>query len=151
MLIGRGQVNFQPFSLGRSTVNTLYREFCDMVVELLEEKWVKVPTADRLADHITAFNAVCDFPQAVGALDGCHFPMSPPKEFAVDYYNYRRWHSMAVLTLVDHRYRFLYTSVGSPGCCHDAYIYQGSKLDECAGSPAFQVPVATINGLLSRP
>ncbi|XP_077541100.1 uncharacterized protein LOC144153324 [Haemaphysalis longicornis] len=79
------------FALGRSTVNTLYREFCDVVVELLEDKWVTMPTADHLADHITAFNAVCDFPQAVGALDGCHFPVSLAKEFAVDYYNYKGW------------------------------------------------------------
>lgn len=79
------------FALGRSTVNTLYREFCEAVVDLLEEKWVKMPSAVNMADHITAFNAVCDFPQAVGALDGCHFPVSPPKEFAVDYYNYKGW------------------------------------------------------------
>lgn len=79
------------FALGRSTVNTLHREFCDAVVELLEEKWVKMPTADSMADHMTAFNAVCDFPQVVGALDGCHVLVSPPKEFAVDYYNYKGW------------------------------------------------------------
>lgn len=60
------------------------------MVDLLEHKWVRMPSADHMADRITAFNAVCDFPQAVGALDGCHFPVSPPK-FVVDYYNYKGW------------------------------------------------------------
>lgn len=79
------------FGIGRSTVNTLYREFCEAVVSRLEPDWVKMPSAERMADHIREFSAVCDFPQAVGALDGCHFPVSPPKESASDYYNYKGW------------------------------------------------------------
>lgn len=79
------------FGIGRSTVNTLYREFCEAVVTKLEPDWVKMPSAQTMADHIREFGAVCDFPQAVGALDGCHFPISPPKESATDYYNYKGW------------------------------------------------------------
>ncbi|KAH7948858.1 hypothetical protein HPB49_002820 [Dermacentor silvarum] len=35
------------------------------------------------------FYAVTGFPEAIGALDGCHFPVSPPKKHAMDYYNYK--------------------------------------------------------------
>ncbi|KAL1474115.1 hypothetical protein MTO96_038226 [Rhipicephalus appendiculatus] len=79
------------FDLGRSTVNTIYREFCDIVVEALEDQWVRMLAADDMTDHIREFYAVTGFPQAVGALDGCHFPVSPPKENAIDYYNYKGW------------------------------------------------------------
>ncbi|KAL1480691.1 hypothetical protein MTO96_034685 [Rhipicephalus appendiculatus] len=71
------------FDLGRSTVNTIYREFCDIVVEALEDQWVRMLAADDMTDHIREFYAVTGFPQAVGALDGCHFPVSPPKENAI--------------------------------------------------------------------
>ncbi|KAH9376272.1 hypothetical protein HPB48_004851 [Haemaphysalis longicornis] len=146
MLIRRRQVNCQPFCPG--PLNGEYvctANFCDVVVELLQDKWVKMPTADRLADHITAFSAVCDFPQAVGALDGLPFSVSPPKEFAVDYYNYKGWHSMVLLALVDHRYRFLYTNVGSRGRCHDASFTKARSWRSVWAARLSKFPVATIN------
>ncbi|KAL3244286.1 hypothetical protein MRX96_018908 [Rhipicephalus microplus] len=66
--------------------------------------------------------AVTGFPQGVGVLDGCHFLVSPPKKYASDYYNYKGWYSMILLALVDHRYRFRCTNVGSPGRCHDSFV-----------------------------
>ncbi|KAL3191314.1 hypothetical protein MRX96_018722 [Rhipicephalus microplus] len=47
--------------------------------------------ADEMTHHIREFYAVTGFPLAVRALDGCHFPVSPPKENAIDYYNYKGW------------------------------------------------------------
>ncbi|KAL1443234.1 hypothetical protein MTO96_046058 [Rhipicephalus appendiculatus] len=105
-----------------------------------------MPTADGMAAHIMECSAVCDFPQVVGALDGCHFPVSPPKEFASDYYNYKGWYSIVLPALVDHRYRFLYANVGSPGRCHDAFVYVRSCLAQCIEGPLFQVPVVDICG-----
>ncbi|KAH6933317.1 hypothetical protein HPB50_014172 [Hyalomma asiaticum] len=70
-----------------------------------------------MVEHIRKFKAMLEFPQAIGALDGCHFPVSPSKKNATDYRNYEGRHSMTLLTPVNHRYRFL---VGSPGRCHDA-------------------------------
>ncbi|KAG0432602.1 hypothetical protein HPB47_020700 [Ixodes persulcatus] len=67
--------------------------------------------------------AVLGFPNAIGALDGCHLPVSPPKDSAVDYRNYKGWYSVILLALVDHRYLFRYISVGSPGKCHDVNVY----------------------------
>lgn len=37
-------------------------------------------------------------------------------------------YSMGLLALVDHRYWFPYVNVGSPGRCHDAFIYEWSGL-----------------------
>lgn len=48
-------------------------------------------TAEEMARHIQEFEAVAGFHQGVGALDGCHFPILPPKEHATDYYNYKSW------------------------------------------------------------
>ncbi|KAH8026999.1 hypothetical protein HPB51_001314 [Rhipicephalus microplus] len=72
------------FGVGRSTVNTLYRQFCEAVVAVLEHEWMKMVTAEETARHIQEFEAVTGFGQGVGALDRCHFPISPPKEHATD-------------------------------------------------------------------
>ncbi|KAH6936156.1 hypothetical protein HPB50_014271 [Hyalomma asiaticum] len=76
------------FGLGRSTVNIIYREFCETVVALLEPEWVKMLT-DDMERHVAESYSSTGFPQGVGALDGCHFPESPPKEDASDYCNIR--------------------------------------------------------------
>ncbi|XP_037570302.2 uncharacterized protein LOC119450898 [Dermacentor silvarum] len=132
------------FAVGRSTVNLMWRQFCAAVIEQLEGQWLCMVRRDQMDDHVREFFAVTEFPQAVGALDGCHFAISPPKEHAADYYNYKGWYSIILLALVDHRYRFRYIRVGSPGRCHDASVYAGSGLKEIVESAHFMSPQAII-------
>ncbi|KAM7308472.1 protein ANTAGONIST OF LIKE HETEROCHROMATIN PROTEIN 1 [Ixodes scapularis] len=103
-------------AVGQSEVNESYREFCDVVIEELEARTVLMIRNEDLQHHMHEFQAVLRFPNAIGALDGCHLPVSPPKDSAVDYRNYKGW------------YLFRYISVGSPGKCHDAYVYGRSPL-----------------------
>lgn len=79
------------FALGRSTVNSIYKEFCVAILRNLENYWIKIPSPADMEEHIRDFFAVTEFPQGIGALDDCHFPVSPPKEHASDYYNYKGW------------------------------------------------------------
>ncbi|CAN7977067.1 unnamed protein product [Ixodes persulcatus] len=72
------------FGIGRSTVNVMYKDFCNAIIEKLEGDWLRMVRADDMSAHMREFFAVFGFPQAVGALDGCHFPISPPKEHATD-------------------------------------------------------------------
>ncbi|KAL1442262.1 hypothetical protein MTO96_046503 [Rhipicephalus appendiculatus] len=79
------------FGIGRSTVNTLFREFCKTVADRLEDEWIQMVGPRQLEKHIRECFSVNGFPQAVGALNGCLFAVSPPKEHAADYYNYKGW------------------------------------------------------------
>ncbi|KAG0430256.1 hypothetical protein HPB47_022857 [Ixodes persulcatus] len=83
-----------------------------------------------LDHHVLEFQAVLGFPNAIGALDGCHLPVFPPKNSAVHYRNYKGWYSVILLALVDHRYRFRYVNVGFPGKFHDANVYGRSPSDQ---------------------
>ncbi|KAL1476951.1 hypothetical protein MTO96_036113 [Rhipicephalus appendiculatus] len=66
------------FALGRSTVNTIFREFCAVIVRKLEPKFIRFPKRSELAEHLRQFSAVTGFPQSVGALDGCHIEENEP-------------------------------------------------------------------------
>ncbi|XP_037508710.1 uncharacterized protein LOC119385317 [Rhipicephalus sanguineus] len=79
------------FGIGRSTVNSVFREFCKTMVDRLEDEWIRMVGPRQLEKHIRECFFVNGFPQAVGALDGCHFALSPPKEHAADCYNYKGW------------------------------------------------------------
>ncbi|XP_064475352.1 uncharacterized protein LOC135389217 [Ornithodoros turicata] len=78
------------FAVERSTLNEVYREFCTVVVARLEEQFLKTIKASEMKQHIRDFEAVYVVPpRGVSTLDGCHFAVSPPKEHAADYYNYK--------------------------------------------------------------
>lgn len=112
------------FGVSRSSVSIIFREFCDVVLSELEPRFVRFPKVDQLEDHMQRFTAVTGFPQGVGALDGCHIEICPPKEYAADYHNYKGWYSMILLAVVDHNYKFLYANVGSPGRNHDSAVFR---------------------------
>ncbi|KAL1484694.1 hypothetical protein MTO96_032431 [Rhipicephalus appendiculatus] len=114
------------FGVNRSSVDIIFREFCDAIVRRLEPRFVRFPRAQELAEHIRQFAAVAGFPQRVGALDGCHIEVCPPKEHDTDYYNYKGWYSTILLAVVDHRYKFMFTNVGSAGRMHDAAMFERS-------------------------
>ncbi|KAH7977556.1 hypothetical protein HPB49_002343 [Dermacentor silvarum] len=135
------------FGIGRSTVNIVYREFCRAVVDIHEGTWVRMPRKEEIAEQMREFHAVTGFPQAMGALDGCHFPISPPKKDAADYYDYKGWYSIILLAVADHRYRFLYLKVESLGRCHDAHVYGRSRLKTIVESDHFNSPVSVIEGM----
>lgn len=139
------------FGVSRSSVNLIVKEFCEVVVRLLEPRYVRMPKAHELAEHLRQFEAVAGFPQVVGALDGCHIEVCPPSEHAVDYHNYKGWYSTILLAVADHRYRFLYTNTGSPGRNHDAGVFEESRLSKILGSELFEREAKTIEGVLVGP
>ncbi|XP_077507342.1 uncharacterized protein LOC144116734 [Amblyomma americanum] len=118
-------------------VDIVYREFFAAVIKVLEARWLRMVRREGMAAHIREFHAFSGFPHAIGAMDGCHIPAS-------DYYAQR-------CTVVDHRYCFRYLNVGSPGRCHDAYMYGRSKFCGLVESASFQSPVSTIEGTVVPP
>ncbi|KAL1477479.1 hypothetical protein MTO96_035705 [Rhipicephalus appendiculatus] len=63
------------FVVSRSSVNIIFREFCDVIVRRLEPWFVRFPRAQELAEYIRQFAAVAGIPQ--GELVNCSM-MWPP-------------------------------------------------------------------------
>ncbi|CAN7991991.1 unnamed protein product [Ixodes hexagonus] len=139
------------FGVSRSSVNIIVREFCGVVVQRLEPRFVGFPRAHELADHLREFEAVAGFPRGMGALDGCHLEVCPPKDGAADYYNYKGWYSTILLAVVDHTYKFLYTNVGSPGRNHDAAVFRRSRLPAVLASDVFKAETKIFGGVSVGP
>uniref|UniRef100_A0A1B0D945 Uncharacterized protein n=1 Tax=Phlebotomus papatasi TaxID=29031 RepID=A0A1B0D945_PHLPP len=120
------------FGLGTGTVAELVLEFCHVVVYLLEREFVSLypPTRERILEITQGFNDTWGFPQTYGAVDGCHIEVTVPDELKTDYYNFKGWHSIVLLAAVDHRYRFTYLNIGSPGRNNDSYIFERSALKD---------------------
>lgn len=56
-----------------------------------------------------------------------------------------------LLALVDHKYQFRYVNIGSPGRCHDAYVFGRSSLSTLVQGPLFRQPTKVISGIVVPP
>lgn len=70
------------------------------------------------------------FPNTYGSLDGTHIPIAAPDDFPDDYWNYKSYHSIVLMALVDAKGKFIYVNIGRPGKANDATIFNECSLKE---------------------
>lgn len=68
------------------------------------------------------------FSKAVGAIDGSHIRIKPPKKNKKCYYNYKSFHSIQLQAICDSEGKFLDIFVGYPGSAHDTRILRNSPV-----------------------
>ncbi|CAF2068136.1 unnamed protein product [Rotaria magnacalcarata] len=117
------------FGIGKSTAGEILHEFCATVVDSFFYRLVKFPvTNEEIKRTVDGFLNKFDYPMCLGALDGTHISIKPPQGLELDYYNYKKFHSIIMLATVDSNLLFTYVNVGAPGRCNDAYVYSKCQL-----------------------
>lgn len=76
----------------------------------------------------TKFYKLWNFPMCLGELDGKHIAFRPKKSDGLFYYNYKDFHSIVLLGLVDAEYNFIYVNAGCNGRISDGGVYTNSGL-----------------------
>ena len=105
----------------------IVHETCTPIVDRLIGTYITFPRGAQL-DHVVEGFLKWGVPQCVGAIDGCHIPISAPVDNHTNYYNRKGWYSMIQQGLVDANYWFLDICVGWPGSVHDAHVFAHSDL-----------------------
>ena len=129
------------FRVGRSTITKLIPEVCEAIVEEYQDEAVVCPTdLDDWKKKEAVFRTKWNVPHALGALDGKHIAIRRPRGGGSEFFNYKGFHSIVMLALVDAEYRFLWVDLGSSGSWSDAQIFNQSVLrekieDESIGFP----------------
>ena len=72
-------------------------------------------------------------PHALGPLNGKHIAMKKPKKSGSDYYNYKGFFDLVLLSLVNAEYKFLLINVESSGSSSDAKSFNQIDLREKIG------------------
>ena len=70
------------------------------------------------------------FLHCLGALDGKHIAMKCPRNGGSLHYNYKGFHSVIPMALVDAEYKFTWVEVGSNGSAGDAQVFNNGELRE---------------------
>jgi len=74
------------------------------------------------------FSDLWNFHHTVGAIDGKHITMRVPGKSFSYYYNYKGFHLLVLLGLVDSNYKFIYVDDSANDATRDAGIFMNTPL-----------------------
>lgn len=90
------------FRMGRSTVCGIVKEVCDAIWKVLHPEFVKMPAKEEEWRAISReYELLWNFPHCIGAIDGKHIIMQPPRNSGSSFFNYKGTHSVVLLAVCD--------------------------------------------------
>ncbi|XP_024082199.1 protein ALP1-like [Cimex lectularius] len=128
------------YRLGHSTVCQIVNSTCRTIVTELMNEVMPQPTEESWKAVARDFEALWNFPNCIGALDGKHFTIEAPANSGSLYFNYKHTHSIVLLALVDARYKFITVDVGSYGRNSDGGIFARSSLGKRLENGTLNIP-----------
>ncbi|CAF0959072.1 unnamed protein product [Adineta ricciae] len=136
------------FGIGRTTAGQILHEFCEVLVNNFFHRFIKFPTTSQeIQNTVNDFYIRCGYPMCIGSLDGTHIPIKPPTGFETDYFNYKKYHSVIMLAVVNSSLLFTYVNVGAPGRCNDSSVFSRSTLSDVIQMPIYANHYININNV----
>lgn len=126
--------------VGTSTVQGIVRETCKALWDVLQPLVMPTPNEDKWKKIAEKFWQMCKFPLCVGAIDGKHVALKAPNNARSTFYDYKGYHSLVLMAIVDADLNFVIVHVGANGRNSDGGVLKQS----CFGR-------ALDNGLLMLP
>lgn len=108
------------FRTHHSNVSRIVKQTLQAIVSSLLQEAIPEPTVDSLKQTISEFNSKWQFPNCCGAIDGKHVRVRCPSNAGSAFFNYKEYHSIVLLAIVDANIKFMAVDVGSYGREGDA-------------------------------
>lgn len=113
------------FRVATNTIASIIPEVCQAIVDTYMEEVIPCPSSPnewkRIAD---GFYNRWNLPHCIGAIDGKHVAIRCPAHGGSLYYNYKSFHSIVLMAIVDAEYNFLYVDVGCNGAGSDGGVFE---------------------------
>ena len=114
---------------------------CQAIIDVLKDENLKCPTTTegwkKIADD---FSKKWQYHHCLGSLDGKHIAIKKPRRGGSLYYNYKKFHSIILLALVDANYKFLYVDIGAEGSAGDAGTWGKCNFHEAIEKDLLRIP-----------
>lgn len=112
----------------RSTISGIIKDTVGAMRNFLVKGNIKVPQGEELINVIQSFKAA-GLPCCAGAIDGCYLPIRCPSQIhGHQYYCYKKYHAILLMTVCDSRGIIMSVDVGHPGQVGDADTFERSRL-----------------------
>lgn len=126
--------------MGERTVREIVYSTCDAIWRKLQP--ICMPTPDE-AMWIQIEKEFCDkwnFPNLIGALDGKHVQIEAPPHSGSQFFCYKKFFSVVLLSLVDSNCKFIAVDVGGFGKNSDGSIFNNSNLGLALRNNELNIP-----------
>ncbi|XP_064108049.1 putative nuclease HARBI1 [Macrobrachium nipponense] len=102
---------------------------CQAINDIYKPEVMKCPkTPEGWNDVAKHFASKWNYFNCVGALDGKHIAIKKPKGGGSQYFSYKKFHSIVLMSLSDAKYKFLLVDVGAGGGAGDGRTWQKCNL-----------------------
>ncbi|XP_061179014.1 putative nuclease HARBI1 [Saccostrea echinata] len=132
------------FRVPHNTISLLVRKVCEsIIVEYADEVIACSTTTDERQQIAEQFRVRWNLDHVLGALDGKHIAIKCPRNGGSLYYNYKGFHSLILMGLVDADYKFIWVDVGANGSASDATVFNNSELKDVSENQNIGFPEAS--------
>ena len=114
--------------MGRSTIGGIVEEVCEALWRNLQPKIMPEPNKEIWRASEKFFEEKWNFPHCVATIDGKYFRIKAPPHRGSEFFNYKKYHSVVLLALVDANKRFLTVDVGQYGRVSDGHVFANSNI-----------------------
>ncbi|XP_062335692.1 uncharacterized protein LOC134034966 isoform X2 [Osmerus eperlanus] len=128
------------YRLGRKTVADSVYMTCRAIVIKMMETQMPRPTGAAWREIAEGFWGRWQFPNCIGAIDGNHIVIQPPKKSCSQFFNYKKTFSIILMVLVDADSRFRMIQVGDFGRASDGGVFANSALGRGMNERSLNVP-----------
>ena len=129
------------FRISDRTISKFVPEVCDAIYQILQTKYMSVPsTKEQWLEIGQKFETLWNFPHCVGAIDGKHINILPPKNTGSFFYNYKHDFSIVLMAIVDADYKFTFVDVGTNGRISDGGVWRKTMMSKCLEDNSLNLP-----------
>ena len=124
-----------------STISKFVPVVCDVVSKVFIDEFICfLSTENDWLKMATEFEELWQFPNCIGALDGKHIALFHPFSGGSNYCNYKNFHSIILMALVDANYKFLYVNIGCQGRLNDGAVYRNYSFYKSLTTDQLKIP-----------
>lgn len=123
-----------------TTIGRIVNKVFVAIIKHFLEKAIPTPTNALLQKNIENYFEKWNFPNCCGAIDGKHIRIKCPPGAGSSFFNYKDFHSIVLLAIVDANCKFVAIDVGSYGREGDAGIFLKSVMGRLINSGNFNIP-----------
>ena len=130
------------FRMGHSTLCELIKPVCDALWNRLKDEVIPKYDEEFWRYQSKGFEMRCNFPHAIGAVDGKHVNLQAPPNSGTYFHNYKGFFSIVLLAIAGFDYHFTYVNIGGYGSQCDSQLFVDSAFYNLLQKKEFKLPPA---------
>ena len=130
------------YRISTPCVSRIVKETCNVIWKVLRSKgFIKAPkTSNEWKTVSEQFEKRWNFPNCLGAIDGKHVIIQCPPRGGSMFFNYKKFHSIVLMAVVNANYEFVLVDVGDYGRLSDGSVFSSSHLGIAINDGTLNLP-----------